>query len=72
VLDTLTGRAPDRATSTVAGFAQLPETTARRHLQDLTAIGVVEHIGDFPERWRLSEWVADLWQRLDLPAGDRG
>jgi hypothetical protein len=67
VLDTLTGRAPDRATSTVAGFARLPETTARRHLQDLTAIGVVEHTGDFPECWRLSEWAADLWQRLNLP-----
>ena len=33
----------------------------------LTAIGVVEHTGDFPECWRLSEWAADLWQRLDLP-----
>src|ERR1019366_942671 len=43
VLDTLTGRSLDRATATVAGFARLPETTARRHLQDLTAIGVVEH-----------------------------
>jgi hypothetical protein len=67
VLDTLTGRSLDRATSTVAGFTGLPETTARRHLQDLTAIGVVEHTGDFPECWRLSEWAADLWQRLDLP-----
>jgi hypothetical protein len=67
VLDTLTGRSLDRATATVAGFTGLPETTARRHLQDLTAIGVVEHTGDFPECWRLSEWAADLWQRLDLP-----
>jgi hypothetical protein len=67
VLDTLTGRSLNRATSTVAGFAGLPVTTARRHLQDLTAIGVVERTGDFPETWRLSEWAADLWQRLDLP-----
>ncbi len=69
VLDTLTGRALDRSTSAVAGYARLPETTARRHLQDLTAIDVVEHTGDFPECWRLSEWAADLWQRLDLPTG---
>ena len=67
VLDTLAGRSLDRATSTVAGFACLPETTARRHLQDLTAIGVIERRGDFPECWRLSEWAADLWQRLELP-----
>jgi hypothetical protein len=69
VLDTLIGRSLDRSTSAVAGFAGLPETTARRHLQDLTAIGVVERTGDFPECWRLSEWAADLWRRLDLPTG---
>jgi hypothetical protein len=67
VLDTLAGRSLDRATSTVAGFARLPETTPRRHLEDLTAIGVVERRGDFPACWCLSEWAADLWQRLDLP-----
>ena len=68
VLDTLTGRSRGRATATVAGFTGLPETTARRHLEDLTAIGVVERTGEFPTCWRLSEWAADLWQRLDLPA----
>jgi hypothetical protein len=67
VLDTLTGRSLDRSTSAVAGFTGLPVTTARHHLQDLTAIGVVEQTGDFPECWRLSEWAANLWQRLDLP-----
>jgi hypothetical protein len=72
VLDTLTGRSLDRSTSAVAGFARLPETTTRRHLQDLTAIGVVERTGDFPETWRLSEWAADLWQRLDLPMIAKG
>ena len=70
VLDTLTGGRFDRATSTVAGFARLPETTARRHLEDLAAIGVVEHTGGFPDRWRLAEWVADSWQQLDLPTGN--
>jgi hypothetical protein len=69
VLDTLTGRPLDRATSAVAGFARLPDTTAQRLLEDLAAIGVVEHTGEFPHRWRLSEWAADLWQRLDLPTG---
>ncbi|MGA3354872.1 MAG: hypothetical protein ABSD85_17070, partial [Acidimicrobiales bacterium] len=71
VLDTLTGRPLDRSTAAASGFACLPETTARRHLEDLTAIGVVERTGAFPERWRLSEWAADLWQRLDLPIGDQ-
>jgi hypothetical protein len=71
VLDTLTGRSLDRSTSAVAGFARLPETTARRHLEDLTAIGVVERTSDFPECWRLSEWAADLWRRLDLPTGGK-
>jgi hypothetical protein len=69
VLDTLTGGSLDRATSTVAGFARLPETTAQRHLEDMAAIGVVEHTGAVPHRWRLSEWAADLWQSLDLPTG---
>ena len=70
VLDTLVSGSRVHATSAVAGFAQLPETTARRQLEDMTAIGVVEHVGDFPQRWRLSEWATTLWHRLDLPMGN--
>ena len=69
VLDTLTSGSRVRATPAVAGFVQLPETTAKRQLEDMTAIGVVEHVGEFPQRWRLSEWATALWRRLDLPTG---
>ena len=49
------------ATATIAGHCRLPETTTRRHLQDLNAHGVVDKVGDYPERWVVSDWTMDRW-----------
>jgi DNA-binding transcriptional ArsR family regulator len=66
IFDTLRGAVLPRATSTVAGYARLPERTVVRHLDDLFALGIVEREKN-PDRWELSSWVRDQLEALELP-----
>jgi len=61
VLERLMGLGGTHATATIAGHCRLPETTTRRHLQDLNAHGVVDKVGDYPERWVVSDWTMERW-----------
>lgn len=54
----------DSATATVAGRCRLPQTTARRHLQELVALGIAELTGEGPERWRPAEWLVTRWAEV--------
>jgi hypothetical protein len=67
VLDVLLAAGHDASTSTIAGHCRLPQTSARRHLQELTALGLVDLTGERPERWRASEWLETRWRELALP-----
>jgi IclR helix-turn-helix domain len=61
------------ATAAIAVHCRLPPTTTRRHLQDLMAHGVVDFMGDHPERWAASAWLRNtLWavDRFDPPERD--
>ncbi len=49
------------ATSAIAGHCRLTNTPTRRHLQDLTAHGVVDLVGEEPERWIPSAWLREHW-----------
>lgn len=49
------------ATSTVAAHCRLTQTPTRRHLQDMCAHGVIDLVGDQPERWTSSNWLKDNW-----------
>jgi hypothetical protein len=49
------------ATAAIAGQCRLTITPTRRHLQDLCAHGVLELVGDYPERWVPSEWLREVW-----------
>ncbi len=64
VIDALLAASFDPATATVAGRCRLPQTTARRHLQELVALGIAELTGEGPERWRAAEWLVDKWGEL--------
>jgi hypothetical protein len=72
VIEVLVGEDVDLTTSTVGGRIGLPTTTARRHLEHLMAVGVVDLVGEYPERWRLSEWVRERWWTVEEPTVDDG
>ncbi len=61
VIDYLMAHPGGHATAVVAGHLLLPQTPVRRHLQDLCAHGLVELIGDHPERWTPSPWLRESW-----------
>jgi DNA-binding IclR family transcriptional regulator len=59
VLDVLVQSELPLATAAVAGRTSLPDPTAVQHLEDLTALGVFEHVGRGPDRWTPSAWCRD-------------
>jgi hypothetical protein len=61
VLDYLVGNPGAHTTASIAGHCRLTTTPTRRHLQDLTAHGVLDLVGDYPERWVTSEWLREVW-----------
>jgi hypothetical protein len=61
VLDVLRCASADLTTASVAGRCKLPPSTAHRHLEDLCAHGVIDLIGEAPERWAVSEWLRSQW-----------
>ena len=56
-----------QAVSSIAGHVRLPDTTTRRHIEDLDAHGVLDRVGRDPDRWVLSVWTLDQFDALDLP-----
>ena len=52
----------DMSTATIAARCDLPATSVRRHLEDLTALRVLRkvHFTD-PEAWTASDWLMDQW-----------
>ena len=64
VIEVLVDESIDSTTSTIGGRIGLPVTTTRRHLEHLRAVGVVVLVGEYPERWRLSDWVGERWRGL--------
>jgi hypothetical protein len=61
VIEVLIAAESDSTTSTVGGRVGLPPTSVRRHLEDLTALGVAKRAGEHPERWRMSDWIRERW-----------
>jgi hypothetical protein len=61
VLETLMGLGDIHSTASLAGHCRRPQTTTRRHLEDLNAHGVVDRLGDHPERWVVSDWTLKRW-----------
>ena len=72
VIDFLISARGEHTTASVAGHCRLTVTPTRRHLQDLTAHGVVDFVGDRPERWTASEWLSDQWWAVSGPEPGRG
>lgn len=65
VIDVLLGSDGEMATATVAARCRLPETTVRRRLVDLVALGVIDLSGTHPERWAASAWLQDRWRCVE-------
>jgi hypothetical protein len=61
VIEHLIAEPGDHATNAIAGHCRLPVTPTRRHLQDLNAHGVIDLVGEFPERWTASAWLRENW-----------
>jgi hypothetical protein len=66
VLDAFRNVDREHALSSIAGSVRLPPTTTRRHIEDLTAHGVLDLVGVAPDRWILSSWTRDQFEALDL------
>jgi hypothetical protein len=66
VLDLAVGENRDMTTATIAARCDLPTTSVRRHLEDLTALGVLRkvHYTD-PESWGISDWLKDQWWAIN-------
>jgi hypothetical protein len=71
VIDYLMRAGGIHSTSSIAGHCRMPETPVRRHLQDLTAHGVVDLDGSFPERWSASLWLRKVWWAVEEPQPQR-
>lgn len=67
VLDVLMATEYDLATATIAGRCRLPGSSVRRHLQELSALGLCDLTGDHPERWCASTWLRDHWPVVNAP-----
>jgi hypothetical protein len=61
VLDVLVDTDAELSTAAVAGRCAVPQTSTRRHLEELTALGVTERTGEYPERWAVSAWLRERW-----------
>ncbi|MDA8360368.1 MAG: hypothetical protein M0Z95_29640 [Actinomycetota bacterium] len=64
VIDALVSVDADVATTAVAAWCSLPETTVRRRLVDLAALGVIDQTRSHPERWAASAWLRDRWAHI--------
>ncbi|MHB1582212.1 MAG: hypothetical protein ACYCU7_03220 [Acidimicrobiales bacterium] len=71
VLDYLVANPGAHTTATVAGHCSETPTPTRRHLQDLTAHGVVDLVGEFPERWAASRWLRERWWAVGDVGGSK-
>ncbi len=67
VLDVIMATESDLATATVAARCRLPQSSVRRHLQELLALGLCDLTGDHPERWCASTWLRDHWHVVEAP-----
>jgi hypothetical protein len=61
VLQELVDSRKPHATAVIAARCALPQTSVRRHLQDLTAHGVLTMTYDSPETWAVSDWTSQQW-----------
>jgi hypothetical protein len=61
VLEFLVARPGPHTTPVIAGNCRLTLTPTRRHLQDLTAHGVLDLVPTNPERWEASTWLMERW-----------
>lgn len=63
------GHIPEYRTASIAWRSGLPPTTTKRHLEDMTALDIMQLVSDptdpeEPEAWSLSDLAADLWDRV--------
>ena len=47
--------------STVAANYRIPESTCRRHLEDLVSLAILDRFGEKPVMWRASKWLKESW-----------
>ncbi|MHB1582502.1 MAG: helix-turn-helix domain-containing protein [Acidimicrobiales bacterium] len=67
VLDILMETTVDLTTATVAARCRLPGSSVRRHLQELSALGLCDLNGGHPERWCASGWLRSAWEVVGAP-----
>jgi hypothetical protein len=71
VIDYLISAPGEHTTASIAGHCRLTVTPTRRHLEDLTAHGVLDFAGDHPERWTTTGWLREQWWAVGGPEPHR-
>ena len=64
IIDMSVAGSAHHTTATIAAHCGLPQTTVRRHLEDLVALGLLALVGWNPEQWMASDWLAERWSTL--------
>jgi len=65
IIDYLVGPGEAHTASTIAGRTRLKETTVRRHIDDLVALGVLDLVQTRPDQWAASDWLRTGWSSVD-------
>ena len=72
IIDYLVSKDGPHTASTIAGRVRLKETTARRYLEDLVALGILDLVRTRPDEWAASKWLHQGWltfERSPVPTG---
>jgi DNA-binding MarR family transcriptional regulator len=64
IIEYLVGQGEAHTTSIIAARTRLKETTVRRHLDDLVALGVLDLVQTRPEQWDASDWLRTGWSTV--------
>ena len=72
VIEYLVANPDAHTTATIAARCRLTKTPTRRHLEDLMAHRVVDLVGEAPERWCASEWLAERWHAVETNGAPGG
>lgn len=62
IIEMLVRDGAEHATAAIAGRVRLSDTSVRRPLQDLAALGVLDRVVGHPEHWVASEWLKERWR----------
>jgi hypothetical protein len=73
IIEYLVAERDSHVASTIAARTHLKETTVRRHIDDLVALGILDLARTRPDEWAASDWLRAVWEsRHTAPSSPPG